>query len=81
MCQALLEIMEPEISKIVDEATENVKREAETAKREAKKAKEDIVESITAMLKSGKFSAEEIKTYMPGVPLNKIKEIENNLKE
>ncbi len=83
MCQALLEIMEPEISKIVEKATENAKRETEKAKREVEKTqrevKEEAIETVTSMLKSGKFSIEEIKKYVPRLSIDEIREIERNL--
>ncbi len=90
MCQALLEIMEPEINKIVDEATkrakeeaERVKKEAEEVKKNAEKAKKETrkedIESVVKMLKSGRFSIEEIKEYMPRLSINEIQEIRNEL--
>ena len=59
MCQALLEIMEPEIRKIAGEAAEKA------TKRAAK-------ETALKMLKSGKFSAEEIHEYVPSLSLEEI---------
>ena len=50
MCQALLEIMEPEINKIKEQTIK------ETAHKEAS-------ENAANMLKSGKFSPEEIKKW------------------
>ena len=47
MCQALLEIMEPEINKIVEEETEKVRKETE--KRQA-------INIAKAMISSGNFS-------------------------
>lgn len=58
MCQALLEIMEPEINKITQEAV--VKADMETAKN---------------MLKSGEFSPEEIKKYIPRLSIKEIKSL------
>jgi len=113
MCQALLEIMEPEISKIVGEATkkarretenvrreienirkesENVRRESEKAKRDAEKArkeaekaqreiKEEAIGTVTSMLKSGKFSIEEIKKYVPRLSIDEIRKIEKQLSQ
>ena len=66
MCQALLEIMEPEISKITEKAVK------ETADREAR-------ETAVNMLKSGKFAAEEIKEYIPRLSVEEIKAIAREL--
>ena len=66
MCQALLEIMEPEISKIAKEAAE------EAAIKEAK-------ETAINMLKSGKFIVEEIKEYIPRLSVEEIKAIAKSL--
>ena len=60
MCQALLEIMEPEINKIAGEAAKEAAREAATG-------------TALKMLKAQKFSAEEIHEY---VPLLSVEEIE-----
>jgi len=104
MCQALLEIMEPEISKIVGEATKNARRETENARRESENAKreserakrdaenakrevektqrevkEEAIGTVTSMLKSGKFSIEEIKKYVPRLSIDEIREIEKQL--
>lgn len=62
MCQALLEIMEPEISKIVGEAR-----------------KEGAVETATNMLKSGKFSIEEVVKYVPRLSIEEVKAIKEKL--
>ena len=67
MCQALLEIMEPEISKIANEAVEKATKE--TAE---KVAKETAKGTALKMLKSGKFSAEEIHEYVPSLSLEEI---------
>ena len=74
MCQALLEIMEPEISKIAKEAAEKAAKEAakEAAIKEAK-------ETAINMLKSGKFIAEEIKEYIPRLSVEEIKAIARSL--
>ena len=56
MCQALLELMEPEISLITEKA----------ADEEAKK-------NAINMLKSGKFSPEEIQQYIPRLSVEEIK--------
>ena len=60
MCQALLELMEPEINKITEKAVEKAVKEAvdKTADKEAR-------ETASNMLKSGNFSPEEIKKYIP----------------
>lgn len=70
MCQALLEIMEPEISKIVGEATEKVRKETE------KVVKEEDIKTAIKMLKSGKFSIEEIKEYVPRLSIDEIRSLE-----
>lgn len=78
MCQALLEIMEPEINKIAAEVAEKAAKEAaEKAAEEAatKQAKETAVN----MLKSGKFVAEEIKEYIPRLSVEEIKAIAGGL--
>lgn len=62
MCQALLEIMEPEINKITEKAV--IKADMETAKN---------------MLKSGNFSPEEIKKYIPRLSVEEIKAIAKEL--
>lgn len=64
MCQALLEIMEPEISKIADEAA---------TKAATKAAKETSTGTALKMLKTGKFSAEEIHEYVPLLSVEEIK--------
>ena len=56
MCQALLEIMEPEINKIAGEAAKEAAREA---------AREAATGTALKMLKAQKFSAEEIHEYVP----------------
>ena len=58
MCQALLEIMEPEINKITENAV--IKADMETAKN---------------MLKSGDFSPEEIRKYIPRLSIEEIKSL------
>lgn len=75
MCQALLEIMEPEINKIVDEATKKVE---EAAKKAAEKAAEEAAEEAAIktalkMLEAQKFSAEEIHEYVPLLSVEEIK--------
>lgn len=71
MCQALLEIMEPEINKIAGEAAQKAAKEA--AQKAAKEAAEEIA---LKMLKSGKFSAEEIHEYVPLLSVEEILVIE-----
>ena len=58
MYQALLEIMEPEINKITENAV--IKADMETAKN---------------MLKSGDFSPEEIRKYIPRLSIEEIKSL------
>ena len=66
MCQALLEIMEPEINKIKEQTIK------ETAYKEAR-------ENAANMLKSGKFSPEEIKKYIPRLSVEEIKTLAEGL--
>ena len=42
MCQALLEIMEPEINRIVEKATEKSRREVEQSKKEVEKSRREV---------------------------------------
>ena len=67
MCQALLEIMKPEICMITEKAVR------ETADRVAKETA-DRVARMTAvnMLKSGKFPPEEIQQYIPQLSVEEI---------
>jgi len=72
MCQALLEIMEPEINKIAEQAAK--KAAAEAAEKAAEKAAiKQATETAAKMLKSGKFSAEEIREYVPRLSIDEIK--------
>lgn len=75
MCQALLEIMKPEICMITEKAVrETADRVAnETANRVAKETA-DRVARMTAvnMLKSGKFPPEEIQQYIPQLSVEEI---------
>ena len=75
MCQALLEIMKPEICMITEKAVrETADRVAkETADRVAKETA-DRVARMTAvnMLKSGKFPPEEIQQYIPQLSVEEI---------
>ncbi len=68
MCQALLEIMEPEINKITEKAVK------EATEKEAR-------ETAINMLKSGKFFPEEIKKYVPRLSIEEIKTIAKKLAE
>ena len=91
MCEALLEIMEPEINRIVKEATEKETRrlreeterlqeenrqEAERLREEAQK---EAMETAIKMLKSGKFSVEEVKDFVPRLSAEEIKAIATDL--
>lgn len=66
MCQALLEIMEPEINKIVGEAEE-------------KATKRQAVNTARNMISSGDFSAKEIAKYVPGLTIEEIQTLEREL--
>ena len=84
VCQALLEIMEPEINKIVGEATERVRRETEEKVRketEEKVRKEtekrQAFDTAKIMISSGKFSAGEIVEYVPGISIEEVQSLEN----
>lgn len=77
MCQALLEIMEPEINQIVRQATEKERREKEEALRQIKKEAE---ESVIKMLKMQKFTIEEIQECIPKLSLDDIKRLAKSLK-
>ncbi len=67
MYKALLEIMEPEINKIVDAATKKVAKEA---------TEEAAKEAAERMIRKGKMTAEEIAEYLPLLSVNEIKELE-----
>jgi membrane protein involved in colicin uptake len=114
MCQALLEIMEPEINKIkeqtIKETTDRVAKETadrvaketadrvaketadrvakETADRVAKETADRVAketahkearENAANMLRSGNFSPEEIKKYIPRLSLEEIKALAEEL--
>ncbi|MCI9500658.1 MAG: hypothetical protein HFG76_01390 [Hungatella sp.] len=94
VCQALLEIMEPEISKIVGEATEKVRKETEervqkeTEKRVQKETEERVqketekrqaVDTAKKMISSGKFSAKEIIKYVSGISIEEVMTLEKEL--
>ena len=68
MCQALLEIMEPEINKIVEKVAE------ERVDKEAR-------ETASNMLKFGDFSPEEIRKYIPRLSIEEIRMIAKKLAE
>jgi hypothetical protein len=90
MCQALLEIMEPEINEItekaVKKAVDKVSKETaervskETAERVAKEtADKEARETAINMLRSGNFLPEEIKRYIPRLSIEEIKTIAKTL--
>lgn len=62
MCQALLEIMEPEINKIAKETAE-------------KAVAKEAVETAIRMVKAGRMSVEEIKEFFPKLSAEQIKQI------
>lgn len=68
MCQALLEIMEPEIKGIVDAAVDKAVSAAVDAA-----AKDEAKKTAVNMLESGKFSVEEIHRYIPRLSIEEIK--------
>ena len=75
VCQALLEIMEPEINKIVREATERVRKETE--ERVGKEAeKRQAFDTAKIMISSGKFSAGEIVEYVPGISIEEVQSLD-----
>lgn len=74
MCQALLEIMEPEINKIAEEAAKKAAEEA-TKKAEEKTAEEAAIR----MVKAGRMSVEEIKEFFPKLSAEQIKQIGERL--
>ena len=59
--------MEPEINKIVGEATKAAVKEAT---KEAKK--EEVIETATKMLKSGEFTIEKIHEFIPRLSVEEI---------
>lgn len=90
MCQALLEIMEPEINEItekaVKKAVDKVSKETaervskETAERVAKEtADKEARETAINMLRSGNFLPEEIMRYIPRLSIEEIKTIAKTL--
>ncbi len=70
MCQALLEIMEPEINKIVDAATKKVAKEA---------TEEAAKETAERLIRMGKMTAEEIAECTQSLSVNEIKELESEI--
>ena len=74
MCQALLEIMEPEINKIVVEATERVRKETEE-----QATKQQALNTAKKMISSGNFSAREIIEYVSGVSIEEVMALEKEL--
>ena len=65
MCQALLEIMEPEINKIVGLAKEEADQ----------KAKKEAEETAAKLIQSQKFSFEEIHQCVPRLSIEDIQKI------
>ena len=87
MCQALLEIMEPEIKQIVRQATEKERREREEAVRQVKQEKEEsekksqkeAEESAIKMIKMKKLTMEEIQECIPKLSMEDIKRLAKGL--
>ena len=89
MCQALLEIMEPEIKQIVRQATERERREKEEAVRQMEREREEAVrqmerekeeaakkeaeESAIKMIKMKKFTIKEIAECVPRLSMDEIR--------
>lgn len=69
VCQALLEIMEPEINKIAEKAAEKAaeKTRREMQEEAERKAKIQALDIAKKMIRSGKFTIEEILEYVPGI--------------
>lgn len=97
MCEALLEIMEPEINQIIGEVTKEVTREVtkevtqevtrevtrkvtrEVTKEVTKEVTRDLSEETAAkMLKSGKFTVEEIHEYVPRLSIEEIQALKKS---
>ena len=78
MCQALLEIMEPEINKIVGEAIEKVRKETEERVQEETE-KRQALNTARKMISSGNFSAEEIVEYVSGISIEEVMTLEKEL--
>lgn len=95
MCQALLEIMEPEINQIVKQATERERREKEEARREREEARrekegavrqlqrerEEVEKTVIKMIKLQKFTIEEIHECIPQLSMDDIKKLAKSLKQ
>ncbi len=91
MCEALLEIMEPEINRMVKAATEKETRRLreeterlqeenrQEAKRLREEAQKEAMETAAKILKSGKFSVEEVKDFVPRLSMEEIKAIATDL--
>ena len=91
MCEALLEIMEPEINQMVKAATEKETRRLreeterlqeenrQEAKRLREEAQKEAMETAAKILKSGKFSVEEVKDFVPRLSMEEIKAIAADL--
>ena len=89
MCQALLEIMEPEISQIVRQVTERERREKEEAVRQMEREREEAVrqmerekeeaakkeaeESAIKMIKMKKFTIKESAECVPRLSMDEIR--------
>lgn len=75
MCEALLEIMEPEINYIVGEAKKEVA--IEVTREVTKEVTRDLsIETASKMLKSEKFTVEEIHEYVPRLTIEEIRALE-----
>ena len=105
MCEALLEIMEPEINQMVkaateketkrlqeeterlQEETERLQEETERLQEESRKetkrlqekARKEAIETAAKILKSGKFSIEEVKEFIPRLSFEEIEAIAKGL--
>ena len=78
MCQALLEIMEPEINKIVGEAIEKVRKETEERVQEETE-KRQALNTARKMISSGNFSAKEVVEYVSGISIEEVMTLEKEL--
>lgn len=88
MCQALLEIMEPEINQIVRQATEKERREKEEARREKEEAvrqlqreKEKAEKTVIKMIKLQKVTIEEIQECVPKLSIDDIEKLAKSLEQ
>lgn len=77
MYQALLEILEPEISEMIRDASEKTRKETEdrTRRENEDRTRREMIKSARKMLDSGKFSVEEIAEYLPGLSPGEIRRI------